>query len=106
MYEIKEKSREIHGVKITTWQREIWSANMIEVEAGTNGYCGGDSGHGGRAYLRIQDVYCTDIEVRVLGEEGDKHGVELIMGGDCELSSLIDALEFALKALRDGIREA
>ncbi|HPY37021.1 MAG TPA: hypothetical protein PLH38_04230 [Clostridia bacterium] len=106
MYEIKEKSREIHGVKVTTWQREILSANILEVEAGTNGYQGGDSGHGGRTYLRIQDLSSTDIQVRVLGKEGGEHGVELVMGGDAELSSLIDALDFALKALRDGIKEA
>ena len=48
MYAITEKERNINGTIITTFSRDIFNANVLEVEAGTNGYKGGDSGHGSR----------------------------------------------------------
>ena len=57
MYEIKEKSRILKdGTELTTYTRDVVSANILEVEAGTTGYQGGDSGHGGRTYFRIEDA--------------------------------------------------
>jgi hypothetical protein len=38
--------------------------NTLTVTVGTNGYQGGDSGHGGRTYISIEDTGCTDIEAR------------------------------------------
>ena len=55
MYEIKENTRKIDGMDVTTYTREIYSANVLSVEAGTNGFQGGDSGHGSRTYFRITD---------------------------------------------------
>lgn len=44
MYEIKKNSRTLEdGTKITTYSREIESCNILEVEAGTTGYRGGDT---------------------------------------------------------------
>ena len=44
MYEIKEKRRKLpDGTEITTYTREILSANVLEVEAGTTGFMGGDT---------------------------------------------------------------
>ena len=49
MYEIKEKRRMLpDGTEITTYTRDVVSANILEVEAGTTGFMGGDTGHGGR----------------------------------------------------------
>ena len=51
MYEIKENRRELFdGTEITTYTRDVVSANILQVEAGTTGYKGGDTGHGGRTY--------------------------------------------------------
>lgn len=45
MFEIKENRRVLSdGTEITTYSRDIISANILEVEAGTTGYNGGDSG--------------------------------------------------------------
>lgn len=64
MYEVKENSRILKdGTEITTYNRDVVSCNMLEVEAGTTGYCGGDTGHGGCTYFRIQDAACTDMEI-------------------------------------------
>lgn len=61
MCEIKENSRILKdGTELTTYTRDVVSANILEIEAGTTGYQGGDSGHGGRTYFRIEDAASTD----------------------------------------------
>lgn len=65
MYEIKEKRRVLNdGTEITTYARDVVSCNILEVEAGTSGFKGGDSGHGGRTYFRIKDEGSTDMEIQ------------------------------------------
>lgn len=67
MYEVIEKRKMLpDGTEISTYTREVISANILEVEAGTTGYMGGDSGHGGRTYFRIQDSASTDMEIAPL----------------------------------------
>jgi hypothetical protein len=106
MYEILKSEKEVNGVKVETWKREIWNANALEIEVGTTGYQGGDSGHGGRTYLRINDLASTDIDVNILKDTfGNISGFELKLGGDAELTTFIEALEFALKVLKDQSRE-
>ena len=46
MYEIKEKTIEIEKRRFPVFKREVIGANILEVVAGTNGYQGGDGGHG------------------------------------------------------------
>jgi hypothetical protein len=77
MYEINEHSRVLDdGTEITTYEREVVSANILDVEAGTTGYMGGDSGHGGRTYFRISDAACTDMDVHVLRDRyGERGGI-------------------------------
>ena len=101
MYEIIERSRIVFGEEISTWIREITSCNVIEVEAGTNGFKGGDAGHGSRTYIRIQDLAGTAINVTRMLTDGCVAGVELELAGDCELGTMIEALEFALHVLKD-----
>ena len=60
MFAITEGTRRVYGKEITTYTREIYSANVLEVEAGTNGFQGGDSGHGSRTYIRIEDMGSTE----------------------------------------------
>ena len=45
----------VNGVKIQTWKTTIFECNIFDVEAGTNGYHSGDTGHGGRMYIKIED---------------------------------------------------
>ena len=66
MYAITEKERNIEDTIITTFSRDIYSANVLEIEAGTNGYKGGDTGHGSRTYFRIENAGGTDIEERLI----------------------------------------
>ena len=101
MYAIEEKQRVLpDGIEITTYSREIDNANILSVEAGTTGYEGGDSGHGGRTYFKIEDLGGTDIEVHPIGEDG-LEGFEVFLGGDSELNTIIDALKFIVEVLED-----
>lgn len=80
----------------------VTSANIIGFEAGTTGYRGGDSGHGGRTVFRIFDISSSDIRV-ITSSRGDALSVEL--GGDCELETIIVALRaiaLILDASTDG----
>ena len=104
MFAISEKTRKIDRMDVTTYTREIVSCNLLEVEAGTNGYHGGDSGHGSRAYFRIENLGGTDIRIKTIGRFND--GFEVIIGGDCELETMITALKFITQALEDGAKEA
>lgn len=108
MYEIKAEDRTLDdGTKITTYCREITNCNILEVIAGTTGYQGGDSGHGGRTFFAIHDLASTDITVELIGADGCG-GFEVTLGGDSELETMIQALKFITKALEDeakGVRD-
>lgn len=108
------------NIEVPTRKEEICDANIIEVEAGTTGYKGGDSGHGGRTYFRISNVSGTDMRLSFHAEVGRGtleqriapsgelvHGCdlecdsfELEFGGDAELDTFIRALEFTLETLK------
>jgi hypothetical protein len=90
--------------KPTTKAQEFWSANGIEAEAGTNHPQGGDAGHGGRTYVRLTDLAGTAWQVRITADgkktlvDGPKT-VELVLGGDTEHDTLVQALRFVLSQL-------
>lgn len=106
MYEIKENRRTLHdGTEITTYTRDVVSANILQAEAGTTGYKGGDTGHGGRTYFRIQDEGSTDIDVKPIITRYGCDGFEVTLGGDCELETMIRALKFITKVLEDESEE-
>ena len=100
MYDIKKGNANVGGIKFPVYKREICSANQIEVVAGTNGYHGGDSGHGSRTFIQIRDLGGTDITVNKLTNEHGDEGVCLDLGGDAELQTIIEGLEFIVNVLK------
>lgn len=112
-------------IEITTYTKDINSANTLTVEVGTTGYMGGDSGHGCRTYFSIIDGGSTDIKVFprfsykelisksrnskspiiFLNDDNDDEdiadGFDVILGGDCELETIIRGLKFITKTLED-----
>lgn len=105
--EKKEKSMENNtvtlddGITINTVIEETEdNFNVLQVEAGSTGKCGGDSGHGCRTYFRIEDVASTDMTINKIADRfGFVSGFEVILGGDSELDSIIEALKFIVDAL-------
>ena len=100
-YPAQRHTHEVDGKLITTWERDVVSCNILEVEAGTNGYQGGDSGHGSRTYLRIKDQGCTDIRCSVKQNpyDGRMDELEITLGGDTELETMKEALRWMLSIL-------
>ena len=80
---------------------EFGAFNTLGFTVGTNGYHGGDSGHCGRTYICIQDLGCTDMDANVSrsSEYGPK--VEIILGGDSELDSIIEGLRWSADKLEE-----
>ena len=100
MFEIKEKQKVLpDGTRITTFTREITGANMLEVEAGTNGFKGGNAEHGSRTYFRIRDLGGTDMFVKTSRRPFSNNT------GDCELETIIRALKFVVKVLEEESAE-
>ena len=83
---------------VKIYETEICNANILRVAAGTTGYCGGDSGHGGRTFIEIEDMGGTDIKFNVSGI--DKKSLKIKLGGDSELGTIIQAFEFVIRTLR------
>ena len=105
MEDIKRNIRRIDREFIKTVKTEMVNCNILEVETGTNGYHGGDTGHGGRALVRLSDAASTDMRCLISGEIAGysqtyeiyfSHvdSVEIVVGGDAEIETLIDSLEF------------
>lgn len=98
----------IDGIDVITHLEDFDDCNRIQVEVGTTGMQGGDTGHGGRTYFRIEDLASTDMRCRVRanGEAYDfsqvcgTSQIEIIFGGDSELVTFIEALELAADTLR------
>ena len=105
MFAITEGTRRIGGIEIPTYKRQVVSANILEVEVGTNGYQGGDGGHGSRTYFRIKDLASTEMDVHVTRDKFGSAGFEVALGGDCELETIITAFKFITNVLEDGAKE-
>ena len=94
--------RKVNGVDVITYSKEMTYACVGEVEAGTTGIMGGDTGHGGRTYIRFQDLGGVDIDVNVTDGGYGNLGLTIELGGDHELDMAIESLEFILAVLKDG----
>ena len=85
----------------TLYSEEFGFFNILGVTVATNGYQGGDSGHGGRTYIRLEDLSSTDIDARVSVGPDTNSKVEVMLGGDSELDSVIEALRWAADKLEE-----
>lgn len=81
-------------------RKDIESANVLRVEADTNGFCGGDSGHGGFTYIAIENIAASDIRFDVFEKECEHQRLEIRLGGDCELMTIIDGLTIIVDHLK------
>ena len=90
---------------VTLYRKTFTRACIMTVEAGSSGLSGGDSGHGGRAVLRLYNGGgAADFRVQVDFQEiPDADKLEIIVGGDHEILNLVESLEFAAKVLRAQI---
>ena len=80
---------------------------FTKVTCGTNGYKGGDWGHGSRTYVKVEGGVLSDYEVRKIdeGEDGASSGFEIAVGGDWELDSMIETFEAIASNLKNMKKE-
>lgn len=94
---------------VKVYEKEIVSANILRVAAGTTGLRGGDTGYGCRTFIEIEDEGSTDIKFKVINDGTNFGGyLKIELGGDTELETIIEGLEFiveTLKANKDSKRE-
>lgn len=108
----------IDNIIVPIETKEITDCNILEVRAGTTGYRGGDSGHGGRTIVEFKDLASTDMRLsfqtqplpdgsmetisgqRVKARNIECEYIRLTFGGDAEMDTFIEALDFAVKTLR------
>jgi hypothetical protein len=86
-------------IPIPVLSKEFVSCNILEIQVGTNCPQGGDTGHGGRTVLRLIDRASTDMRCRINDREmisAMGGSIEIVLGGDSECGTFIEALEFAL----------
>jgi hypothetical protein len=92
----KRGKRTIDQREVPTLTKQFHTACILEVEAGTNGAFGGDSGHGSRTYLRFKDLGSFDIRAKA---SVDGKELQIVFGGDFELQEIQSALLFAAEAI-------
>lgn len=72
------------------------SCSITNVCVGTNGYQGGDGGHGCRTYLSFEEQGCGSFEISI---DPETQQLNLVAAGDDELRTLIKVLRFAADTL-------
>lgn len=91
-----KNKRLVNGYIVPTKAKDIVGCNILRAEVGTNGYRGGASGHGSRTYIRLEDMGGTDITFKI---KEDGKALEILIGGDSELTTITEALVFCAKRL-------
>lgn len=87
-------------VDVMVFKKCISNANFLDISVGTNCPKGGDAGFGGRTVLRLKNS--TSLLVRVdEGNQLEVNEIELIVKGDTECLTMIEALEFAVLTLKN-----
>lgn len=72
-------------------------------EIGTNGYKGGDAGHGSRTYVKFGNVSGSVGVVKIDGETvaNSPNDIEIVFEGDVELDCCIEMFEHFVKVLKE-----
>ena len=75
----------------------------MKFSAGTTGFKGGDSGHGSRTTICIQDIGGSDIRIKDKTDMTNfsNGSVAIAVGGDAELRLLIDGLRWMADTLEN-----
>jgi len=86
------------------YETEISNCNILRVAAGTTGLKGGDSGHGSRTIIEIEDMGGTNIDFKITPNMGNGL-IEICLCGDTELETIIQAFEFIVRTLKRQVKK-
>jgi len=85
------------GNKTITREKQFESANILSAKVTHNGYCGGDSVHGGFVDISIKNVSCSSL----YQNNKETEEINFSVTGDTERHTLIQALSFIVETLKD-----
>ena len=106
MYPVEQHKIKLSGEEFITYSRKIEDTCNFEVEAGTNGFKGGNANAGSRTFIEIKTSTNADlIPICNAGQDSKHKAVTLFCCGDAELYGLLNCLKFAVKVLEDQIKE-
>lgn len=90
----------VDGLSIPTMVEEFEDSNILEVEAGTNGF---QSSDGARTYFRIKDLGKTKMQCdfEPIGNGNEVGEITVTLNGDAELRTFIKGLQFAADTLNE-----
>ena len=84
-----------------TFKKELTSANILLVEAGTSAPQGGAASHGGKTVLQLIDEGGTDWHITIDGKDiGSLGTLRIEFWGDTEADTFMRSLEYALQVYR------
>lgn len=94
----------VDGERVQIKSAEFVDACSMTVSVGTNGEHGGDAGHGCRTFLRIRNdsgafMHCTLND----GERVYADDIIIDLGGDAELRTFVQSLNFAVENLGEKV---
>ena len=100
---VNKKIRTVDGIKVNTVETEIASPyNALTVEVGTTGKFINQSSKNSRLYLKIADALNSNISIT---KDSTGKGFILRASGNCEITTLIEALDFCSAQLKNQFRE-
>lgn len=104
--EYKTRLKDVDGEPVRIFEAEIVGCNQLRVAVGTTGKRGGDSGYGGRTFLKITDMAAT-VGVLTLNQNVSApfRDLEIMLEGDSELETFLIALKFAVNRLESYLIE-
>jgi|WetSurMetagenome_2_1015567.scaffolds.fasta_scaffold1286479_1 hypothetical protein len=87
--------------KLITEKYEHAAVSIGNISFETTGYCGGDSGHGGRLTIRIEDEANLIFDAKVLKHRHSPHtkSVEISFYGDAEMEAAYAFFKFLANRL-------
>ena len=88
------------ATKIPALEQDGFGYGILTVTAGTTGYCGGDSGHGGESFIKL-NMEGGDLSASIDGRTTERGITDLVIsvGGDWELDALIEGFRYAAETL-------
>lgn len=102
MYAITERIRKVEGQPIQTFSRQVVGFSEFEVEAGAGGPdAAGGWGNDCWTYFRLEDFTGDDLKCTLT-----PHGVVIEVSQASEMDCFIEALEFAVRVLKEQREDA
>ena len=84
---------------------DIFIGDSCLVSVGTNGFQGGDAGHGSRTYIRLVVPPSYNFSTnRKYNHQDQTTTLEIVGAGDWELQTIVEGLRFILNSLEDQIQ--